>query len=339
MPRSEGSCRLVRRTLPALGILVILIALGSSPAAANNLTATDGRASIISIEPPGVISASVIGGDAALRVATETGHEVVVLGYQGEPYLRIAADGSTAVNANSPARVLNQTRYGDSGAAPDLASISDEPNWLPLEGSGEVIWHDHRIHSMAAVIDGHDWTVSLLVDGQPTEIRGLLTVEPPPSVLAWVLLIAGLSGFAVLTGRRNPAVTALVLAATAAVVSVVLAAVVTISTPVQLGRDLFGVLLTIGASLTCTGAVILRGRSRMILTVASAALSAGFLATMVRNLTAAVPMPAIGPPVVTRIAVSLALASMLATIVLSVIASGRPPTATRPAAPPQPTAP
>jgi hypothetical protein len=191
----------------------------------------------------------------------------------------------------------------------------------------------------AAVIDELDWTVSLLVDGQPTEIRGLLKVESPPSVLPWVLLIAALSGLAVLTGRRNPAVAAVVLAATAAVVSVVLAAVVTISTPVQLGRDLFPVLLTIGASLTCAGAVILRGRSRMILTVASAALSAGFLATMVRNLATAVPMPAVGPPVVNRIAVSLALASMLATIVLAVIASGRPSTATRPSAPPQPTAP
>ena len=339
MPQTARSRRLFTQTLPVLGICAILLALSCSPAAASNLTATDGRSSIVSIDPLGVISASVIGGDAALRVAAETGHEVVVLGYQGEPYLRIAADGSTAVNANSPARVLNQTRYGDSGAAPDLASISDEPNWLPLEGSGEVIWHDHRIHSMAAVVDGHDWTVSLLVDGQPTEIRGLLTVESPPSVLPWVLLIAALSGLAVLTGRRNPAVAAVVLAATAAVVSLVLAAVVTISTPVQLGRDLFGVLLTIGASLTCAGAVILRGRSRMILTVASAALSAGFLATMVRNLAAAVPMPAVGPPVVTRIAVSLALASMLATIVLAVIAAGRPSTATRPAAPPQPTAP
>jgi len=181
---------------------------------------------------------------------------------------------------------------------------------------------------MAAVIDELDWTVSLLVDGQPTEIRGLLKVESPPTVLPWVLVIAALSGLAVLTGRRNPAV-----------VAVVLAAVVTISTPVQLGRDLFPVLLTIGASLTCAGAVIVRGRSRMILTVASAALSAGFLATMVRNLATAVPMPAVGPPVVNRIAVSLALASMLATIVLAVIASGRPSTATRPSAPPQPTAP
>jgi len=338
MPRSERSRRLFTRTLPVLGILAILIALGSSPAAANNLTATDGRSSIVDIEPPGVITAGVVGGDAALRVVAEIGHEVVVIGYQGEPYLRIAADGRTAVNAHSPARVLNRTRDGDSGAAPDPTSITDEPEWLPLEGSGEVIWHDHRIHSMAAVDDGHDWSISLLVDGQPTEIHGILKVESTPSVLPWVLLIAALSGLAVLAGRRNPAVSALRLAATAALVSVVLAAVVTISTPEQLGRDLLPVLLTAGASLTCGAAVILRGRSRMILTVASAALSAGFLATMVRNLAAAVPMPEIGPAVVNRIAVSLALSSMVAAVVLSVIASGRPTTGTPPSAQPQPTA-
>ena len=329
MPRTERPGRVHRRALPVLGILAVSTILSSSPVAASNLTATDGRSSIVSIDPPGVVGAEVIGGDAALRVTAQKGHEVVVLGYQGEPYLRIAADGSTAVNARSPARLINRTRDGDPGAATSPISILDQPEWLPAEGTGEVIWHDHRIHSMAAVDDGHDWTIALLVDGRATELRGRLDVESPPSVLPWVLLVAALSGLAVLTGRRNPPVIALVLAATAAVLSLLLAIAVTIGTPVQLGRDLFPVLLTSGASLTCAAAVILQGRSRMILTIASAALSAGFLATMVRNLSSAVPAPVIGPPVVNRLAVGLALSSMIATIVLAVIASGRPSTAAR----------
>jgi hypothetical protein len=135
-----------------------------------------------------------------------------------------------------------------------------------------------------------------------------------------------LSGAVIAIGRRNPATTALLCAAIAAVISLLLAVMVTIATPVQLGRDLFPVLLTLGAWIACIGGAFLRGRSRIILTIASAALSAGFLATMLKNLSSAVPMPVFGPPVVNRVALSIALSSMLASIVLAVIASGRPPT-------------
>jgi len=315
----------IRRCLLAMaGVLAFILTMPAPPAAASNLAATNGQSSVVAIDPSGVVRAGVIGGDAAVRITAQPGHDVVVLGYQGEPYLRIAADGTASVNAHSPARALNRTRNGDSDADP--TSITAEPEWITIAGTGEVIWHDHRVHSMAAVDDGHDWTISLIVDGQPVEIRGVLEVRSPPPVLLWVLIIAMLSGAVIAIGRRNPATTALLCAAIAAVISLLLAVMVTIATPVQLGRDLFPVLLTLGAWIACIGGAFLRGRSRIILTIASAALSAGFLATMLKNLSSAVPMPVFGPPVVNRVALSIALSSMLASIVLAVIASGRPPT-------------
>ena len=325
----------ILRCMLTVAAIITCCALWSAmPASAENLTATDGRSTVRSIEPAGVIGAEVIGGDAALRITAGRGHEVVVLGYQDEPYLRIAPDGTAAVNARSPAGQLNRTRDGDAEAGP--SSAVGEPDWVPTAGTGEVIWHDHRIHSMAAVDDGHEWTIAVLVDGQPTVVRGALQVQSPPPVLIWVLLIAALGGLAVLAGRRHPATMALMLAAVAAVIALLLATVVTLRTPEQLGRDPVPILLTLGATITCVLGAVGRGRPRLILTIASAALSAGFLATMLRNLTSAVPMPELGPAPVTRVLVCIALASMLASVLLAVIASGRPMSAPTQRSPLQP---
>ena len=298
------------------------LAVFATPAAASNLSATDGRASIQRVDPAGVVSVGVIGGDAALRVIASPGHEVVVLGYEMEPYLRIAADGHTAVNLHSPARTLNRTRNGSSGGGTADAGV--EPEWIPLDTSGEVIWHDHRIHSMTAADTGHAWTVSLLVDGLPTTIHGDLRIDAPPSVLPWVLCIAALLAAGLWIGRRHPNTAALVTAGIAATITLVLAVLITSATPAPLGRDLLPVLLCIGAWLTCITGSLLAGRGRLIATIASAALSAGVLATMLGDLSHAVPMPILGPPILDRILVSVAVASVLSSIVLVVIGAGRP---------------
>ena len=79
---------------------------------------TDYETTITSVEPatPG-IEVSVVGGDSFLRVVAEPGVDVVVLGYQQEPYLHIRADGVVEENQRSPATYLNADRYG-TGAPP-----------------------------------------------------------------------------------------------------------------------------------------------------------------------------------------------------------------------------
>ncbi len=318
--------------LAVAGVSAFTLMVLAQPATASNLTATNGRSSVLSIEPSngagGGVLVGIIGGDAALRVGATPGHEVIVLGYAAEPYLRISTDGSISVNTRSPATALNQTRNGGTGEG--TADASAEPEWLSLERSGEVVWHDHRIHSMTTADQGHGWSISLLVDGTPVTINGELRIEPQPLIVPWVLLIGAVAAVAVLVGRRRPTSTALVTAGVAASVSMVLAALVTVATPTELGRDLLPVVVTIAAWLTCVIGSLTPHRMRIGFTIASAALSAGFLSTMLRNLSCAIPVPIIGPPIIDRVAVSAAVATVIATFILAVIGAGQPQDPTAP---------
>ena len=99
-------------------------------------------------ETPG-IEVSVVGGDAFLRVVAEPGVDVVVLGYQQEPYLHIHPDGVVEENQRSPATYLNADRYG-TGTPPAGADPTLAPNWEPVGSGGAWAWHDHRAHWMSA---------------------------------------------------------------------------------------------------------------------------------------------------------------------------------------------
>ncbi len=70
-------------------------------------------ASTSSSPPPTASRWHVVGGDSFLEVSVDEGHEVLVPGYQGEPYLRFRADGTVERNRNSPATYLNDSRQGD----------------------------------------------------------------------------------------------------------------------------------------------------------------------------------------------------------------------------------
>lgn len=294
----------------------------TAPAGAANLVPTDGRSTVIGIQPPDTgVEVGVVGGDAALRVRAEPGHEIIVLGYDMEPYLRIGTDGGTAVNRRSPARALNETRTGtmsDATADPNAA-----PEWIPLDGTGEVVWHDHRIHSMTPADDGHRWTVALLVDGQRVEVEGEFQLEQPPSPVPWIALILGLVLSAVLLGRRRARPSGIIAALLGSLLSLALALIIVLDTPAALGRQPLPILLTAAAELSAMAALLLSGRPRRLATAASLALSAGFLTTVARYLGSAwVPM--IGPAVVARALVAMAIAAVISGTALLIIGAGRP---------------
>ena len=72
--------------------------------------------------------------------------EVVVDGYDGEPYLRIDADGVER-NVHSPATYLNQNRYARV-EMPATADSRAAPEWQQISSGRSVRWHDHRTHWM-----------------------------------------------------------------------------------------------------------------------------------------------------------------------------------------------
>ena len=73
----------------------------------------------------------MVGGDGFLDMPVEPGHEVVVEGYDGEPYLRFRADGTVQENQNSPATYLNRNRYA--GAEVPAAIQGDDRPAAGLE--------------------------------------------------------------------------------------------------------------------------------------------------------------------------------------------------------------
>ena len=193
---------------PVARLLVVLLALlatlaVSGPAAAHvggEAAGSDFDARVLAVTPhvPGLGVRVLQFGDQ-LELVNRTGAEVVVPGYDDEPYLRIGPDGVWR-NANSPATYINLDRYAQVDL-PDHADRDAEPDWQQVSTEPHYVWHDHRTHWMSdsqlppavAADPGHahtvfEWTVPLIHDGRPVEVAGELTWSPPPSPwLVWPL--------------------------------------------------------------------------------------------------------------------------------------------------------
>jgi hypothetical protein len=169
---------------------------------------------------PGMV-VEVLDGDDRLFLRNGTGREVIVLGYDGEPYLRFEA-GSVYRNIRSPAVYLNADRYAQTkvpaGANPDAA-----PVWRRIRLGHSHEWHDHRIQWMSTIAPDEvrsdpdtsrhvfDWRVPITVGLRPTAITGSLDYAPvgeEPSVWVFVAasapLVAALLAWAMLRHRLRP---------------------------------------------------------------------------------------------------------------------------------------
>jgi hypothetical protein len=145
-----------------------------------------------------------------LEVVVAPGHEFIVPGYFGEPYIRIDAAGTVWVNEDSPAYYINDDRYGTT-SAPEAADGKGEPRWVRVGDGGRYAWHDHRIHWMSysrpPTVSGEDrqvvfpWSVPVVVDGVDTRVTGELAWVPSLSPVA--PLLAGLIGLLPLVFDRR----------------------------------------------------------------------------------------------------------------------------------------
>lgn len=182
---------------------------------------SDWRSEIVAIRPETTIArASIVGSDAFLRLVVEPGHEAIVFGYGGEPYLRFEADGTVSENLRSPSTYINRTMDGLTEPPPD-ADPTAAPEWSPVGSGGAWSWHDHRAHYMggdppADMQPGEaipDTIVPLTVDGTETEIVVRTTLLEAPS--PWPTLLGGLLGVALVAatavGRRRLPVAAAIL--------------------------------------------------------------------------------------------------------------------------------
>jgi hypothetical protein len=140
------------------------------------------------------LDATTEGGDRYLVVKNKTGKTVLVPGYDEEPYLRFLPSGEVDANANSPAKYLNEIRFGtpDTVTLPRSALLGGRPKWQKVSDDGSYKWFDHRIHWMEKqpppiVKDESkrtkifDWKVPAKVGATPVTLAGTLSWVPASS--------------------------------------------------------------------------------------------------------------------------------------------------------------
>ena len=195
----------MRRSLSvALAALALPVAASAHPG-----SALTGYVSTVSAVVPNVlgVNALVLGGDDRLRVSNYSGKRVVILGYEGEPYLRFTRSG-VFENMRSPAAYLNRSRY-PRALATGAADAAAPPEWRRVRRGVSFEWHDHRIQWTGeqpprAVEESRDkvhlifnWRVPGRADGKRFTITGFLGYVPPPDARrterGWVLPIAGVA--------------------------------------------------------------------------------------------------------------------------------------------------
>jgi hypothetical protein len=187
--------------------LVTLLAL-AGPANADPAKPTDFKSTVTQVTPPtDAVSMKVVGGDGFLSIKVKPGHDVVVNGYSGGPWLHIRSDGVVEENQLSPATYLNAKRYGGTAVPPNVTADTETkstPQYKQVATGGEYAWHDHRIHWMspddppnatrgAVLPEYNPWKVDVVVDGQTHEVDGQLVWEKQESPIPWIALalIAG----------------------------------------------------------------------------------------------------------------------------------------------------
>ena len=170
------------------------------------------------VTPGDGVSVEVLSRDDRLLLRNTSGQDVVVEGYNGEPYARLLADGTVEVNEDSPAYYLNDDRFADV-EVPDDADGKGAPRWEEVDKAGRFEWHDHRMHWMAKSTPPQvrdesvetkifDWSIPIEVGGRAGAIAGTLTWTPLPGGGApWLLIgivVVVLCGLLALVAvRRN----------------------------------------------------------------------------------------------------------------------------------------
>jgi len=212
---------LVRRLRIAVPVAVcaLSVALTAAPAEAHTISGprpSNFRTRIVETIPqiPG-ISVRVVDLGSRIQLTNRTATDVVVLGYIGEPYLRIGPSG-VYENLHSQATYVNKGRNGGSVPPGVDTSPTAKPEWKKISSGHSARWHDHRIHWMGGGLPPivaqapgsfHDLSEQHIVFLWGTT-RAAVVVQlawvPGPSGVPWIpvmVVLFGLGLAIVLAGR------------------------------------------------------------------------------------------------------------------------------------------
>ncbi|MBV8958509.1 MAG: hypothetical protein JOZ37_17170 [Actinobacteria bacterium] len=212
----------VRRLAVALAVPIAVIpTFLAQPADAHTLTGvqpTNFRSELVSVLPalPGV-TVDILDLGRRIRLTNRGNIDVVIRGYQGEPYLRVGPAG-VFENTHSPAVYLNKPAppYATTSTTlPKVANSSAPPEWHRTSRSHTVTWHDRRTRwegpSPPSVRSSpHDrqvvspWLITVTRGKDDAAITGRILWVPPPSAVPWLALAVafGLATAAAVFTRR-----------------------------------------------------------------------------------------------------------------------------------------
>ncbi len=214
----------MRRTLLVATAALVWLGMAAVPASAHSVSgqsATNFHTTLRSVNPavPG-LEVQVVEAGSRLQAENRTDQELLVLGYKGEPYLRIGPDG-VYENKLSPATYINRSRKGGTPPAAAEQARIGETDWEKVSSEPIARWHDHRIHWMGNLnppevrnnpdkrhvikMNANDpqWSVPMRLGAQEIAAKGDLVWVPGPSPLPWFALIVASLAVVVVVGRRE----------------------------------------------------------------------------------------------------------------------------------------
>lgn len=204
--RSLGS--VILTALGAVVIAAVAVVATPAPAGAHGTGGVEPSnyvTRITGVRPPAPgVAVRAIDVGTSLELSNTSDREVVVLGYDDEPYLRVGRHG-VFENTRSPAVFLNRNVVV-SERLPDSYDSTAPPEWHKISGGHTARWHDHRAHWMGkgappwvandpdrahVVID--DLEIPVLIGAAPATIGGDVNWIPGPNPWPWFALATGLA--------------------------------------------------------------------------------------------------------------------------------------------------
>jgi hypothetical protein len=218
-----------------VGGAAALLLAGAAPAAAHAVgtgaTPSNYRTIILSVAPPvpGLLVRVLEAGNK-LQLINHSGQQVVVLGYDNEPYLRVGPFGVDE-NERAPSTYLNRSALPPARQrVPAQADPAAPPRWRQVASRPVAIWHDHRSHWSGRgappgvrAAPGREqvvvpaWQVPLRVGNRTVLVTGEIVWVPGPSPWPWLGLAALLCAAGLLASRSAWARQALAVVAAGAV--------------------------------------------------------------------------------------------------------------------------
>jgi hypothetical protein len=206
--------KLVGSTVAAFGAIL----LGAGPASAHTLSgapATNYRSDVVSMTPAlPQVHVRLLDLGRRVQLTNDGPDDVVVLGYLGEPYLRVGPGGAFE-NRRSPAVYQNRVAAGPTSATtlPPQADATAPPSWQRISTAHTVTWHDQRTRwegtdpvevrqaPRLTQIVVPTWTIGLRHGDTAVAVQGRITWVPGPSPWPWLALALALAVGCAALGR------------------------------------------------------------------------------------------------------------------------------------------